>query len=922
MRIRGTFIRSRLARRVFWALLVAALLPLALFGRLVHQHLDAQHVAAQHRAESALVREAGMRLFDRLQAAQSVLAVSAGGLPPLGDSGPLREAHAMLRGVGQTPPGLWAAPGSVQRLAWGVAQGGAPARVTLGLVLPDGSVREAEVHPDYLWADMGENGSLAGVCVLAAPGRPLFCPDGEAEATGERWALFLGGGFDSPDWILAAVPQRGPLVSPLPMEAALTHALMASMLLATFLGLLLVRRLLSPIEHLARATRALAAGQWAVRVPVQAQDELGALAAAFNTMAGRVQRQVEAMDVQAAVDHAILGRLDLDRAFERVAQRLAQLARDGHAVVLARRPEGDVWQAWVAGPTGPASTHRLPASLEAALPNDAGCWSAARNNAPTWWTMAQGETPDAALSATAVALEWAVAGVGAERVALLVLVGGPSPEDHDLTLRELSELRDRVAVTLAAAAHEQRLVERAHRDPLTGLLNRNGLLEASDRVLANGSATLIFVDLDFFKEVNDTLGHERGDQLLCAVADRLSRLLPPGAALARQGGDEFVLVVPGEPALAEALSDALCGALAEPFALPAAAERAAQTVQVGASLGLACAPDDGRDLLSLMRRADLALYAAKAAGRGRWERFAHALDAAASERAWLQRELRLAMARSDLLLHYQPRLDAHSGAVASVEALVRWPHAERGWIGPDRFIPVAEDSGLIDALGWWVLQSALAQLRAWRQVDLPVGRMAVNVSARQIRSQDFAARVLTAVRAAGLAPADLELELTESLFAGDATWVSSRIEPLRAAGVHIALDDFGTGYSSLSALQRLPVDTLKIDRSFVTELGQRESAEAVARTVVALGRALGKRVTAEGVETAAQARHLIALGCDELQGWRYARAEAATDCAARVRRGFTSPKVDAAEGTAPEVPAGRPAAGAVCDAEIVATMAN
>jgi diguanylate cyclase len=895
LRLRGTFIRSRLARRVFWALLLAALLPLGLFGQLVQRQQQAQQASAVREAEAARVREAGMRLFDRLQAAQNLLAASDGSLLPAMEPATAPTSQPLLRGIGESPPGPWPAPGSVQALRWETASAPAPGRIWLTVVLPHGGLREAEVHPDYLWADMGDDGSLAGVCVLAAPGQALFCPDGEAAATGQRWALFLGGGFGAPDWTLAAVPARGLPVGATPLQAAMTPALLASMLLAAFLGLLLVRRLLGPIEDLGRATRALAQGRWAVRVPVQGHDELGALAQAFNTMAHRVQRQVEAMDVQADVDRAILGRVDLDAALGRVAQRLSRLSRDGYAVVLARAPEGDAWQAWLAGPGGLAAVEGLPATLDQGLPSTVGRWSGAPGAAPSWWTQLLAATGTPPGSTLTTGLQWDVASSSAQRVGLLALAGGPAAEDPDLALRELADLRDRVAVTLSAAAHQHRLVERAQRDPLTGLLNRSGLQEASERVLAAGQATLVFVDLDFFKEVNDTLGHELGDLLLCAVAGRLKGLLPPNATLARQGGDEFVLLLPGAAPQAEAVAEAVCRALAQPFALGTAggsAAQAAQAVQVGASLGLASAPGDGRDLMTLMRRADMALYAAKTAGRGRWEHFTPALDAAAAERAWLQRELRQAVAQAQLLLHYQPRLDARSGAVASVEALLRWPHPQRGWIAPDRFIPVAEDSGLIDTMGWWVLQTGLAQMQRWRQQALPVGRMAVNVSARQLRVDNFADRVLAAVQAAGLSPADLELELTESLFAGDTARVCSQLAPLRAAGVHIALDDFGTGYSSLAALQRLPVDTLKIDRSFVVDLGQRDSAEAVARTVVALGRALGKRVTAEGVETAAQVQRLVALGCDELQGWRYARAEPAEACAARIRKGFAPPAAD------------------------------
>jgi EAL domain-containing protein (putative c-di-GMP-specific phosphodiesterase class I) len=247
------------------------------------------------------------------------------------------------------------------------------------------------------------------------------------------------------------------------------------------------------------------------------------------------------------------------------------------------------------------------------------------------------------------------------------------------------------------------------------------------------------------------------------------------------------------------------------------------------------------------------------------------LDERAAARAWLQAELPAALQRNELCLHYQPRVKAGTRDLASVEALVRWQHPVRGMIPPMQFVPLAEETGLVEALGRWVLDAACAQQRRWRDAGVAVPRVAVNVSALQLADAGFAADVMATLQRHGLSPGDLEIELTESLFAGDTDEVTARLQPLRDAGVLVALDDFGTGFSSLSSLYRLPVDVLKIDRSFVIDLGTRESADAVARSIVALARALGKHVVAEGVETDDQLQHLLALGCDEFQGYLFAR---------------------------------------------------
>ena len=280
------------------------------------------------------------------------------------------------------------------------------------------------------------------------------------------------------------------------------------------------------------------------------------------------------------------------------------------------------------------------------------------------------------------------------------------------------------------------------------------------------------------------------------------------------------------------------------------------------------------------------MYAAKAEGRGRWRRYAGTLDREASERAWMLRDLRAAVDDGALEVHFQPRLELGSGRICSAEALVRWCHPQRGWIPPLRFVPLAEESDLILELGRQVMALALAQFRRWRAEGLRVGRVAVNVSARQLLESQFADETLSLLARHGLRPQDLEIEITESLFAGDPTAVTRALAPLRARGVVIALDDFGTGFSSLGALARLPVDVMKIDRSFVIDLGQGTAADAVVRSVIALARDLDMRVVAEGVETQAQEQRLLALGCDEVQGYRYARPLAPEAFVEGARTGF------------------------------------
>jgi EAL domain-containing protein (putative c-di-GMP-specific phosphodiesterase class I) len=295
-----------------------------------------------------------------------------------------------------------------------------------------------------------------------------------------------------------------------------------------------------------------------------------------------------------------------------------------------------------------------------------------------------------------------------------------------------------------------------------------------------------------------------------------------------------------------------------------------------------------------MRRADLAMYVSKANGRGRFSWYVPAMDERAAQRAWMVHELRVAVDRAHFRLHFQPRVDAAGGHVVCAEALLRWPHAQRGMIPPGDFVPAAEDTGLIDRLGRWVLASAMQQMAHWRAEGVPLRSVAVNVSPRQLMVPGFAENVMDLLARYQLRAADVELELTESVFVGDVDAVCRVLAPLRQAGMKLSLDDFGTGYSSLSSLYRLPVDTIKIDHSFVRDLGNRRSAEIMARSIVALAKALRKRVVAEGVETDSQRDHLLRLDCDELQGYLYGRPMPPEELARRLLDGARPAVADSA----------------------------
>jgi diguanylate cyclase (GGDEF)-like protein/PAS domain S-box-containing protein len=429
-------------------------------------------------------------------------------------------------------------------------------------------------------------------------------------------------------------------------------------------------------------------------------------------------------------------------------------------------------------------------------------------------------------------------------------------------LRDATRTRAMTAQIIHAAQH----------DFLTGLPNRILLNDRITQAIAFAvrheiQIAVLFLDLDGFKHINDSLGHAVGDQLLQSVAERLVGGVRASDTVSRQGGDEFVILLSDmkEPEGAVVSATRLLAAVARPHSI------AGHDLHVTASIGISVYPDDGLDAETLIKNADTAMYQAKENGRQNFQYFKPAMNIRAVERQSIEEHLRRALERREFALHYQPKINLLTGVISGVEALIRWTHPARGPVAPAQFIPVAEDSGLILAIGAWVLREACTQARAWTDAGLPAARMAVNVSSMEFRDENFLSNLTEILAETGLNPALLELELTESVLMKRAETAISILGALREQGVSVAIDDFGTGYSSLSYLRRLPIDVLKIDQSFVRQISDGDGDTAIVAAVIGMARSLKLRVVAEGVETLEELLFLKAQKCDEVQGHYFSR---------------------------------------------------
>lgn len=919
IRTEGLFLRSAVARRVFFLFLLSAFVPAALLAALSYGHVSAVVSDYAQRQLAQAGSGHSRALYDRLLGAHFILNAKAAQIrsgseavstdpfalqrvfqrsylvahdraalrlgPLLGDEPPRIDARAaahLAKGeVALLLPSL--PPGSSAGRPW-LAVAIDPARAADGVLI-------AELEPAYLWGDSDEISYQMEICVLAEGAVVLYCSNdtigpvavsvaspedaGHADAA-DDWlfdanGLFLKSKFGADDWTIVALRHGGLALASL-TQLAQTYlgVTLLTLLLVALLSVAQIRRTMVPLEHLIEGTQRIAREEFEQPVRVERDDEFGQLARSLNGMASRLGRQIGALRALSEIDQEILSHLDIEPIIALVQARLLALLPTAviGAVVVDHR-SADLGTAYLQ-----RATDAQPSKVQLQFETQhlAGY---VRYRDGVWLAVEAPEVPRfveilaglGAVHCFVIPIFWRNEVCGA-----LAIGVANQQEVSDELIEQARDLGKRVGVAFASHAREAELVLRAHHDDLTGLPNRALLSERLQQELARArragnQLALLFLDLDRFKSVNDTLGHEGGDQLLRMAAGRLSACVRECDTVARLGGDEFVVLLTGldNPQQTAKLAGQVLALLSEPFQI------AGNNCFIGASIGVSVFPADGTTAEELLKQADIAMYRAKAAGRGRFVFFEESMNVEQRERALMEHELHLAITRNQFTVYYQPRIDLRDGRLLGAEALLRWDHPALGSVSPAIFIPLAEDVGLIDIIGPWVLRQVCAQLAVWQAAGYAVGTVAVNISGRQFKSGDLVAQVAHALESSGLAPQMLELEVTEGILIEEVESVIDVLGRLKQIGVSVALDDFGTGYSSMAYLRRLPIDVLKIDQSFVRDLAHDEEARSIVQAIIAMAHALQKTVVAEGVETLAQANLLRTWGCNEAQGFYFSR---------------------------------------------------
>lgn len=918
MLISGTFLKSKIAQRIALILFLAAFVPTALITYLTHHAIE--NLTSKNSHEKLVVnsKNYGLSAFSNLIYARNRLSVISemmdsseitltpqlkelnkttfNSMHTLSIDGNILDhapeqrhnyikhkasiSHA-LKEVSVNKTKLLVLPANTSMQAPNIM-----------LLLPrtgktGNTVLAAEINPSFLWGNIEDYPSDISVCVYRIAENAqtrLFCSTEEnptfkghqlPENIGQ-YELYLRGEFNDNAWKI--VTKRVFPITLSPIDGFLINygfigAAVFSLLMVALLSLVQIRRTMVPLEQLIEGTRKISQGEFA-QVEVEGSSEFAQLATSFNQMSTNIKHQLETLQSLSAIDKQMAVNLDVDLIIKEVIARTQSLIPSAN-VYVTRIDEFTDQKAQCSISTSDKVSLVSP---RIGIPNEelslirtyvSGHFGQCKKNNPFIYTNFLAEL--GANHYWILPIFWQ-----GEMSAFFCVADEIELPQNSHCWDEITDLAGRIGVAISAQEREDKLLIQAQYDTLTGLPNRILLQDRLRKAIEHSDRSgepfwLVFVDLDRFKFINDTLGHNAGDQLLIEIAKRMEWSIRDTDTVARFGGDEFVVILQGnmEDSLRMGILNRLVKSLEVPFSIDGT------EVGTSCSAGVAVYPTDAKNANALLSNADIAMYRAKELGKNNYQFFTQTMNDKVANRLHMETHLRKAIQLDELEVYYQPKVSLKTKKIVGMEALVRWNSQALGFVSPANFVPLAEETGMIVQIGQWVLKTACAQAVAWQKAGYGDLLMAVNLSARQFGQKELLKTISETLKKTGLKASLLELELTESMLMSDAQEVQKTLKKIKSLGVHLSIDDFGTGYSSLAYLKNLPVNTLKIDKTFTDEITSYQEKAPIVDSIIALAKNLNLNVVAEGVETYEQIRHLAAQGCDEIQGYYFSKPASA-----------------------------------------------
>jgi diguanylate cyclase (GGDEF)-like protein len=916
MRLSGTFLKSKIAQRIALILFLAAFIPTALITGLTHNTVDKLVTSHSHEKLVAASKNYALTTFSNLMFARSrlfvvsatidssnlalpqdfedynkamfnsLLLITSEGqiLDKTGDAKYYAQAqhkNAVIAAIKEAEPGR----AKLLVLAASVNN----AKPIISLILPRNkntaidTLLIAELNPNYLWGDVADYPSDIGVCAYQIDGNskkrlfcsaeenPVFKGSTQPENLGD-WELFLRGELQDNAW--SFVVKRQYLVSGSPLGNFLSSygyigAAVFSLLLVALLSLMQIRRTMVPLERLIEGTRSISKGEF-TQVEVEGKSEFAELADSFNGMSANIKRQLDTLQSLSAIDREMASNLDVNQLIHQVIARTQSLLPGAIVSVTCLDEVSDTeTQCSISISDNISLVSPRITILNQEIEAIKNYGSGQFGQYPKLSSFAH----EAFLAKLGAKYFWIMPIFWqSEMTAFLSIASEVALPQDDPSWSEIRELAGRIGIAISSQEREDQLLVQAQYDNLTGLPNRILLQDRLQQAMEHSNRSgetfwLAFIDLDRFKFINDSLGHKAGDELLVEVAKRLEHAVRDTDTVARFGGDEFIVILQGgiDDSLRMGILNRLIQALEAPFIIDG------NEIITTCSAGVSVYPTDARSADVLLSNADIAMYRAKELGKNNFQFFTQLMNEKVADRLRLETHLRKALELNELEVFYQPKINLYTKQIVGMEALIRWNSKALGFISPVNFIPLAEETGLIVPIGEWVLKTACAQAVAWQVAGLGSLQMAVNLSARQFGQKNLLKSITDILQETGLDPRQLELELTESMIMNDAEGAKKTLQSIKSLGINLSIDDFGTGYSSLSYLKNLPVDTLKIDKSFIDDIVLQSDEAPIVASIIVLAKNLKLKVVAEGVETYEQVKYLSAHHCDEIQGYYFSK---------------------------------------------------